>query len=269
MRIPATRSAAPAITLGTVLCLGACSEPPQSVEIEFAARLGPESLDCERDNVIELTDLRFYISEPALVNADGQSIAIDLVENGRWQQRDLALIDLENAAGNCRNGTPDANSVLLGNVPAGDYRGLRFTLGVPFGRNHADPLSAAVPLDDSTMHWHWRSGYKFLRAGFASGSDGFWIHLGSAGCEGTVQNITGCRFPNRVTVELPDWAPGDPVLFDFDALLAVVDTGDGEPGDCSSGPAEEACRAPFLAFGLDFETGASTGEQRLFRVASR
>jgi len=267
MSIPATRLATAAALVGGVLA--GCQPPSQDLEIEFLARLGNEPLACDRDNVIELTDLRFYVARPALVDQDGKEVPIELAAHGRWQQPDLALIDLEDGKGRCANGTPDYNGRLLGRVPAGDYAGLRFTLGVPFDRNHADPLAAAAPLDDSTMHWHWRSGYKFLRAGFSAGDDGFWIHLGSAGCEGTVQNISSCRFPNRVEVELPAWKMGDRVAFDFDPLLATVDTGDGVPGDCSSGPAEDACRRPFAVLGLDFDTGSTSTGQTVFRVIPR
>ena len=81
-------------------------------------------------------------------------------------------------------------------------------LACHFDLNHDNPLTAEPPLDDPDMHWHWRSGYKFLRAGIRTATDGFWIHAGSAGCEGTVGNITGCRFPNRIDVFLPDFVPG-------------------------------------------------------------
>jgi hypothetical protein len=36
--------------------------------------------------------------------------------------------------------------------------------------------------------------------------------------------------------------------------------------DCSSGPAEVACAEPFRALGLDFPTGETAFEQKLFRL---
>lgn len=211
-----------------------------------------------------MTDLRFYISDLTYLDAEGRKVPLELQANGRWQGAGLTLIDLEDAEGDCRNGTNDTNTKVLGLLPAGDYAGIRFTVAVPFGLNHADPLQAPMPLDDSTMHWHWRSGYKFLRAGYRRPGDSFWVHLGSAGCEGTVHNITGCRFENRFDVDLSDFRPGDTVAFDFAELVAAA-ANEGD-ADCSSGPAEESCSTTFRGFGLDFETGRQVEAQSLFRV---
>ncbi len=258
-----------------IVSLSACTPPAQTIEIVFEARLGEQKIDCETViDGVSMSDLRFFVTDPVLNFADsGTDVnvgrVVDFGENGRWQQDGLVLIDLENGGGACVNGTTGTNSVLIGSVPAGDYRGLFFRVEVPFDQNHADPLAASPPLDDSTMHWHWRSGYKFLRAGLQTDDDGFWMHVGSAGCEGTVQNITGCSYPNRMAVGLPDYAPGDIVVFDFEPLLGAVDVSDGAPTDCSSGPAEEECREPFRAYGLDFGSGLPGTNSQLFRVESR
>lgn len=93
------------------------------------------------------------------------------------------------------------------------------------------------------------------------------MHLGSTGCEGTVRDIRGCRSPNRVTVELDGFAPNDDaVSIDLKALFAGIDFGDGIPGDCSSGPSESSCAEPFAALGIDFATGATEGEQKVFSI---
>ncbi len=235
-----------------LILLGGCSREP--VDIRFAATWGGEPIGCEAEG-LTLTDLRFYVSEIELVAPDGAARALDQV----------ALIDLENGRGACQNGTSVVQATVTGELPSAEYRGLRFTLGVPFELNHADPLTAPPPLDDPAMHWHWRSGYKFLRAGVKTADDGFWIHVGSAGCEGTVGNITGCRFPNRVRVDLPDFDPrSQAVTLDLQALLEGTSLSDGEAGDCSSGPPETACVAPFRALGIDFESGSVTGPQTVF-----
>jgi len=156
---------------------------------------------------------------------------------------------------------------MVGVARAGEYRGLRFTVGVPFSLNHANPMTAGPPLDDPAMHWHWRSGYKFLRAGIRTENDGFWIHVGSTGCEGTVGHVTGCRSPNRIQIELPEFAPGgSAVAIDLAALVAGIDLDDEVPGDCSSGPAESSCTAPFGALGINHSTGKQEGTQSVFSV---
>ena len=248
--------------------ISGCSQPQEDIRIEFVARIGAAAASCSTSNTA-LSDLRFYVSNPALVGADGARTPLKLAANGRWQQADLALLDFENGEGACANGTPDTNTALLGQVPAGDYRGLEFTVGVPFERNHADPLAARPPLDDSTMHWHWRSGYKFLRVGVATPDDGYWAHIGSAACQGTVQAISGCDAPNRIAVNLPEFAPGDDVVVDLIAFLRIAVEDDDLIGNCSSGPAEMSCIKAFAALGLDFGEHKALADQQLFRTQVR
>ncbi len=263
------------IAATTVLIfLAACSPPQQTVTIEFEARLGDQPIDCETVvDGLTMTDLRFYVDSPALLDPIGAATLrfqdIQLAEQDRWQHGDLALIDLENGKGACRNGTPETNALLIGTVPEGEYKGISFTVGVPFELNHADPLEAAPPLDDSTMHWHWRSGYKFLRAGFETPNDGFWMHVGSAGCDGTVGNITGCRHENRIMVMMFDYQPGDRIVFDFQPLIDAVDLEDETPTDCSSGPSEDTCMEPFRRLKLNFEDGQAGGNAEPFRVLAQ
>jgi uncharacterized repeat protein (TIGR04052 family) len=215
---------------------------------------------------VQLTDLRLYVSDIKLGTQSGDFVDLQLDANGPWQQQDLALLDFEDGSGSCENGTAATNTALRGHAKPEDYLGLKFTVGVPFERNHADPLQAEAPLGDAAMHWHWRAGYKFLRAGIRTPEDGFWIHLGSTGCEGTVRNISACRFPNRVTVTLEDFVPGvDTVEIDLEALLASTALDDSVATDCSSGPAETTCEAPFRALGIPGVTAAGTSTQSVFR----
>lgn len=251
-----------------VLGLAGCEPEPIEIAVPFRAAFGPHPLTCGPGNTGgALTDLRFYVSEIELFDAEKNAVPVQLVADGRWQGSAVALLDLEDGSGSCENGTPDQNSTLQGHVRAGDYRGIRFVVGVPFDLNHGDPLTAAPPLDDSAMHWHWRSGYKFLRAGFNTEQRNHWLHVGSAGCEGTIQSITSCRFPNRVTVSFDDYVPGETLIVDleklYDAFAASPDPG----SSCSSGPAEESCRSPFVLLGLDPANGIQNGPQRLFRPA--
>lgn len=212
-----------------------------------------------------LTDLRFYVSNVQLVDVEGKRHDVRFATEMPWQNDAVAYIDLENGTGACQNGTAGTSDHVLGVAIGREYRGLRFTIGVPFRLNHADPLTAKPPLDDPDMHWHWRSGYKFLRAGVRTGDDGFWIHTGSAGCEGTVGHILECRFPNRIQVDLPEFVPGQhSVGVDLAALVAGTDLSDGAATDCSSGPPEASCDAPFAALGIDFETGEQSGTQSVF-----
>lgn len=241
-----------------IFALASCSQPDTQLRISFVAQFDGRDIGCAPSETgSALSDLRFFVSAVQAIRDDGVAVELVLQTDGQWQQADLALLDFEDGTGACDNGTPATNTVLRGTLPAGNYRGLLFTVGVPFELNHRDPLLAAAPLDDTAMHWHWRAGYKFMRAGIRTSDDGFWIHLGSTGCEGTVQNITGCRYPNRVEVLLPEFVPGDDsVVVDLTALLEQTNLLDTDATDCSSGPAEQSCEAPFRALGLDFASGS-------------
>jgi uncharacterized repeat protein (TIGR04052 family) len=243
--------------------LYACTPERATVPVRFTATWGGQPFDCATPaGAVELSDLRFFVSELEFLAADGSRTPATLADNGRWQGDAVALVDLENAEESCRNGTPDTNDAVLTSVPAGDYRGLRFQIGVPFATNHSDPLEASPPLDDTTMHWHWRSGYKFLRAGTRGPEGRILLHLGSAGCEGTITDIRGCRYPNRVTVELDQWQPGMRIAVDLRELARAAGASRGD-AHCESGPADPVCRGLMPALGLGDTAG---GPQQLFRV---
>jgi len=245
--------------------LAACSKAPTPLQVEFVPTFGESVLSCGGPAGLSMTDLRFYVHNLRLEDVSGEVHRVQL-EPGDWQQEDLALLDLEDGSGNCINGTGVTNAIVRGTVSGEKFRALEFTLGVPFEQNHADPLLAASPLGDADMHWHWRGGYKFLRAGIRSDTDSFWLHLGSTGCKGTIQNITGCNAPNRVTVRLEDYTPGDAIAVDLAALVGSGTLADAMPTDCSSGPAEKHCSAAFAALGLAHATGEQAGSQRLFSL---
>lgn len=252
------------VALIALFSLGSCGRWDLGVEIPIVATWEGRPLGCTGKDPV-LSDLRFYLSNPQLIDNNGKSHDLRFATEFEWQNDAVAFIDLEDGSGACANGTAATYDRVIGVARAGDYRGLRFTIGVPFRLNHENPLVATPPLDDPAMHWHWRSGYKFLRAGVQTDDDGFWIHAGSAGCDGTVGHITGCRFPNRIEVVLPDFVPGQGVVeIDLAELLSGTDLTDGEASDCSSGPPEAACVAPYGSLGIDFATGDVNGPQRVF-----
>ena len=247
------------------LC-SSCSQLDQGINIPFVPTWNGTSISCDSREPA-LTDLRFYVSNVQLIDSEGDARDVRFATEMVWQNDAVALIDIENGSNACMNGTAETYDHVLGVAPEADYKGLRFTVGVPFRLNHENPLTAQAPLDDPDMHWHWRSGYKFLRAGIRTDTDGFWIHTGSAACEGTVGNISDCRFPNRIQVDLPGFVPGQSIVnIDLAALVADVALDDGTATDCSSGPPETSCTAPFAALGLDFTTGEQSGTQRVFSV---
>ncbi|MCB9762123.1 MAG: metallo-mystery pair system four-Cys motif protein [Alphaproteobacteria bacterium] len=274
------------LTLIALIGLGACADKDatddsshsddsgateQDVAVTFAARFGATPAACGQEipgvgttgSTISLQDLRFYVHDLRLVDSAGAEVPVTLDDDDLWQNGTVALLDFEDATGLCGNGTSPTNDTVTGVAPAGDYTGLRFTLGVPFGLNHADAAVADTPLNLSTMFWSWQSGYKFLRMDLSTAGlpEGWFVHLGSTGCtadpDGTV---TDCTEPNRVEVALDMDVDTQVVVADFGALLAGsdVDADGGGAQGCMSGLSDPECGPVLGAFGL------SGGPQVLF-----
>lgn len=167
---------------------------PQPMRVQFAPEVNGAPFRCgtsydgvgSTQSTLTPKDFRFYIHNVNLVNAAGETVPMTLDQDSRWQLEQLALMDFEDKTGACESGTPDTHMELTGTVPAGEYKGLSFELGVPFDMNHQDVTKAASPLNLTSMFWVWRSGYKFARIDFATTGvpQGYFIHLGSTGCTG-------------------------------------------------------------------------------------
>lgn len=144
----------------------------QEVAINFEGWVGSDRFACGEsydkvgasETTITPTDFRFYVSNVALIDEDGNAIPLELEQDGKWQYQNTTLIDFEDGTGACDNGTADTNTTIIGTVPEGDYQSLQFTLGVPKNLNHDDAAIAPSPLNLTSMWWNWQGGYKFLRA---------------------------------------------------------------------------------------------------------
>lgn len=260
--------------------------PPRRVAIQFAATVGERPFACGEsyDSLgrsrtrVTPTDFRFYVSEVRLVDTAGREVPVTLTADRRWQARRVALLDFENGTGPCKNGTRATHTALTGQVPAGRYRGLRFTVGVPFALNHLDLTRQAPPLDLTAMYWTWAAGYTFVRLDLTvdSPAQRVFFHLGSSGCtrkdgdRDMKRPPDRCERGNRPQVALDGFDPArDTVLVDLAQLLAEsrldtnqVNTAKG----CMSAEDDLDCDPLFAALGLAFGDRAA-GEQRVFRRA--
>lgn len=164
------------LLLLVLIAVGTTQAAEQKIRIRFDARVGSEPFVCGRSyepigrsqSRITPSDFRFYVSHVELITAQGKAVPVKLEQDGVWQYRDLALLDFEGGSGPCRNGNTELHTAVVGRVAKGQYRGLRFTLGVPFDLNHGDPTLAESPLNLSAMFWAWQSGYKFLKIDMAT-----------------------------------------------------------------------------------------------------
>lgn len=242
------------------LFLVACAGTPEgevadaALTLAFAPTVGGEAVDCDgrydrAGGTVTGTSLRLFVHDLRLVDAAGDETALTLDDDGRWQDGTVALLDFEDER--CDNGSPTTRDTVTGTAPEGDYAALRFTIGVPFERNHVDPATAAAPLSVTTMHWSWQGGFKFLRLDTELDGEGAIFHLGSTGCEGTLGDISGCARPDRPEALFP--LADDTVAFALDDLFDAL-----APGQCM-GDTSAGCAPFFEALGLDLTTGEPVG----------
>ncbi|WP_339066633.1 MbnP family copper-binding protein [Teredinibacter turnerae] len=273
------KSCKSAILLALGIALNGCAPQEQATQLRFELQAPTGAR----------IDLGFYLSAIELRGDDGQWLPLHL--SGK---QPVALVHLTDQA------TQQMVSGQL-STDGGDYRGLRFTVGVPEALNHANPLTAAFPLNDSGMFWSWQQGYKFLRID-AAGSNKWALHVGSTGCQSPSAirpPASPCAQSNRVTITLPDYNPSsDHIAVDIRALAALVDKhasssrertsspepmnsperisslepiNSPEPVDCSMHYAmQPVCRAMFDTIGLNADTGEChtdcTSQQLFHRI---
>jgi uncharacterized repeat protein (TIGR04052 family) len=283
----------------------------QPVTLNFEGMVGDQPFSCTEsyrlgtaETMAMPTDFRLYVSDVALIDAEGNAVPLTLEQDGKWQYDTVALLDFEDRTGTCANGTPETRTQVVGTVPAGDYQGVQFTVGVPFDLNHDDATLAPSPLNLTSLWWNWRGGYKFLRVdlethnmnaelpvqpkgeghsghssdtthtddpGHGAGASGFAIHLGSTGCQAEGDNLqpTRCLNPNRADIVLSEVDPAtDTIAVDLAALVQSNDLSTNVPNTppgCMSAPEDGDCMGIMHNLGLEFDGEPSSG-QTVFRV---
>jgi hypothetical protein len=117
-------------------------------------------------------DLRYFLSNVALVRSDGSLVPVDLVtSSGMLEPYGVHLFNAEDASST-------AWSI---RAPAGDYSGFNLMLGISDACNAGSPTRAAPLSAESQLTWPPPFGYLFLR--FEGNIDGL-------GADGGVPNGT-------------------------------------------------------------------------------
>lgn len=248
----------------------------------------------------KLVDLRFYVSNVALLDQDGNATPVVLTSNSN-QSNGLALLNFgyntvssgaTYANVTCSPSTGYVTSI-TGKVKPGTYSGVALVIGVPlYGpdmvrQNHSNAADTAnsLPLQNSAMAWSWQSGRKFTKLEFwpstpvqktNSATTPRWVvHLGSTGCSGdpTVGTTaaTTCTNPNRVKLAFSSFnASSQKVALDIAQLFKSSDLqyDAGGAAGCMSGTTDPECGPIFKALGLDLSTGtkSATLAQSVFSV---
>jgi uncharacterized repeat protein (TIGR04052 family) len=271
---------------------------PQAVAIDFATVAGVTPVNCATAAIANLgstnatgrlQDARFYVSNVALIRADGVEVPLTLPANDNWNYttaggEGVTLIDLEDKTGGC-NGTTDTNATLKGTVAAGNYVGVSMTLGVPFALNHTDQgaaLTVTPAVVNNAVHpgmaWAWAGGRKFAKielkdvlAAEPAGTAGKWsasvfnVHIGSTNCTGTnpaAGLVSSCAEPNRATIRFAAFDPAkQKITVDVRALLAENDAtvNVSGPTGCMSGLSDFECTGVFKALQIGFNGAATAG----------
>ncbi|XDD49114.1 MbnP family copper-binding protein [Leptospira sp. WS92.C1] len=225
----------------------------------------------------QLHDFRLYVHGITLIRTDDTEIPLSLNQDGRFQSGNIALLDFEDGTGKCQ-GTPETNSFVSASIPFGNYKGIKFIVGVPEAQNHLDADSQTSPLNVTGMYWSWTSGYKFLKLDFETaetGAAGTSVHIGSGDCTGTGSSST-CVRANRIPVTLTPTGGFDPstqeIKINIQALLQGINLGaDPNGAMCmSGGMMATGCPIIFPNIGLSFTTGNPiTPAQSVFTIKSK
>ena len=125
-----------------------------NLQIEISPKVSGEPLQpasfryqTSAQETFSITRVSYLVSEFALQRTDGSWLELS---------NSIAWLDYEQ----------NRNSLRLETISPGDYRALRFTLGLNTNLNHADPgqFPASHPLNPNLngLHWSWQGGYIFL-----------------------------------------------------------------------------------------------------------
>lgn len=280
----------------------------QPVAINFAADVAGAPFSCattyeglgSTKAAMNVSDYRLFVSEPALIRADGSLAPITLEQDGQWQYDNVALLDFEDGTAACSStGNAPTNTVLRGTVEDGEYVGLSFTVGLPFKYNHVDTTVAPAPLNTTGMFWTWQDGFRFMQINLApamgamgsgdakvenaaaeekpaddgmGGMDmgiGWFLHLGSTQCAANSQTeipSAECGNPNLINVVLPSFNPAsNTVVIDPAPVVAEADMNVNAPETapgCMAFPGDADCLTVMPKLGLAYD-GNPAGTQVL------
>lgn len=282
------RSMRVAVAVGLLVALAACGDADRSGQSEhtealsFDAVVGEEPFLCDRayqgfgagDHTVRITDLRLYIHDIELIDANGDRHSVDIVDDERWQHAEVALLDFTDGEGYCENTPAEGNDVVeidVDDVELDSTQALAFSIGVPFEINHNDVSTAPSPLNIPAMFWNWNAGYKFLRVDIESDDSAFRFHLGSIRCLPDADGgVESCEYPNRPRVVVDEFSVGnDSVRIYIGRLFDATDIGDSPeetPAGCMATADDPDCQELFEQLGLTEDT--SVVETGVFEAVS-
>lgn len=171
--------------VGFLLFLTGCQ--PNIQTLNLTASYQNKTLSCGSSQLSQTEDwqietLRFFVSKMAL-RRGGEWHEIQFHPND-WQHENVALVSL--VVPDCQSAQINHSLSFVSPIDWQDAEAIRFSMGVPFERNHLNPLTQPSPLNLPAMFWSWQLGHKFIRLdmGQPQPREGGWsFHLGSIGCQ--------------------------------------------------------------------------------------
>ncbi|WP_153844845.1 MbnP family protein [Sphingobacterium paramultivorum] len=195
----------------TTIVLGSADSPAATTNTSASGQLH------------QFSELKYVISNIRLIKADGSEIPYNVND----LDKGATVIDQAKAA---------TLNYVLSNIPVGEYKQIKFGLGVKQKINTLDQLRfpvfyATAGANDTKMHWEWGTGYRFTKLEGFYGADHkeLSIHTGSTingtnGDESTYKQ--GVDAYRDITLNLPSLVtvgksvPQINIRADFDKLLS-------------------------------------------------
>ncbi|WP_336830122.1 MbnP family protein [Sphingobacterium multivorum] len=195
----------------TTIVLGSADSPAATTNTSASGQL------------YQFSELKYVISNIRLIKADGSEIPYNVND----LDKGATVIDQAKAA---------TLNYVLSNIPVGEYKQIKFGLGVKQEINTLDQLRfpvfyATAGANDTKMHWEWGTGYRFTKLEGFYGVDHkeLSIHTGSTvngtnGDESTYKQ--GVDAYRDITLNLPSIVtvgksvPQINIRADFDKLLS-------------------------------------------------
>lgn len=197
-----------------------------SVDIEFDNIVGATDLQLNtgvytdsKGEKYSITTFKYFISNIVLKNADGSSYTVP-------RDSSYFLVNEENAS----------HLITINHVPAGNYNGISFTIGVdslkctePIGNRTGDLDPAGAAAD---MYWTWNSGYIFLKmegnsTALPADANTFQYHIGGFGgySSPTINNIKSVSLsaPSGMQAEVRKNKAENPHMHLFADAAKVLD----------------------------------------------
>lgn len=249
----------PLLCLALVAC-GGGSDPHAGQEpltVHFDALVNGQPFSCSGAYMMGTppalarpSHFRMFVYDIAATSAGGDSARLTLDES-EWQGNfddvghNVALLDFDDATGNCRYTDADTHTVVTGWVTnTTTLTGLTFRIGIPSELDHLDAGLAPPPLNRPGLWSGWQLGSILLRADFDTANNDshrpqtkddeltpggwqFWLAdagTGPQACTGEPNLGYQCANQFQPKVLLDPFDPAqDHVGLDLGALLQDVD----------------------------------------------